>query len=88
MAARLMKEQNSAAERIDTAFKAIYGRVPAPSEQEKCLAHLARMTQQHSQKSPQPTNLPTKIQRGMVEELTGEMVYWERSSILKITSVT
>jgi hypothetical protein len=42
------------------------------------------MTEHHRQHPPEPTDLPTKVKRGMVEELTGEMVHWEEDlSILK-----
>ena len=56
-----------------------------PPRREKCLAHLAR----DDRASPasirrQPTELPTKVRRGMVEELTGEMVHWDEDlSVLK-----
>jgi hypothetical protein len=35
------------------------------------------MTEHHRQHPPTPTELPTSVRRGMVEELTGEMVYWD-----------
>jgi mono/diheme cytochrome c family protein len=84
MAAQLTRQHASDAERIAAAFRAIYGRPPSAAEQEKSLAHLARMTQHHRAHPPRPTELPTKVQRGMVEELTGEMVHWEEDlSLLK-----
>ncbi len=76
MAARLVKEQKSDEPRIAAAFNAIYGRPPTAAEREKCLAHLARMTEQQRAHNPKPTTLPTSIERGMVEEMTGEMVHW------------
>jgi Protein of unknown function (DUF1553)/Protein of unknown function (DUF1549)/Planctomycete cytochrome C len=77
MAARLVKEQAADADRIEAAFRAAYGRSPSPAEQEKSLAHLARMTEHHQTHPPQVTELPTNVKRSMVEELTGEMVYWD-----------
>ncbi len=77
MASRLMSEQPSAAERMNAAFRTIYGRKPTPAEQEQCQSHLALMIDHHRAHPPTPTELPRKIERGMVEELTGEMVHWE-----------
>jgi hypothetical protein len=84
MAARLMKEQPSTNDRIAAAFRLIYGRAPSDHEMDRCRAHMARMTDYHEANPPQPTELPTKVRRGMVEELTGEMVYWDEDlSVLK-----
>ncbi len=76
MAAKLTKEQTTDDSRMAAAFNAIYGRSPTAAEREKCLAHLIRMTEQQRAHSPKPTTLPTSIERGMVEEMTGEMVHW------------
>jgi hypothetical protein len=84
MAARLTKEHDSMPARIAAAFRLVYGREPTNSETERCLAHLTKMTVQHREHSPTPTELPTNVRRGMVEELTGEMVYWDEDlSVLK-----
>ena len=84
MAARLTKEHSSGAERITAAFRTVYGREPTAAESERCLTHLTRMTAHHEAHPPTPSELPTKIRRGMVEELTGEMVYWDEDlSVLK-----
>src|SRR5205823_3977900 len=40
MAARLVKDHASDAERIDAAFRAVYGRPPSAAEAEKCAAHI------------------------------------------------
>jgi mono/diheme cytochrome c family protein len=85
MAAHLMKDQAADTERIAAAFRAVYGRQPSAVENAKCLAHLNRMTDHHRKHPPQPTELPTKVRRSMVEELTGEMVTWEEDlSVLKV----
>jgi len=84
MAARLTKEQRSIKDQVAAAFALVYGREPTPAEQEQCTQHVGRMTDHHRQHSPVPTELPSKVQRGMVEELTGEMVYWDEDlSVLK-----
>jgi hypothetical protein len=77
MAARLTKEHATDSARIAGAFKLVYGRDATAVEQEKCLAHIARMTEHHWTNPPVPTEMPKTIRRGMVEELTGEMVHWE-----------
>jgi len=83
MAARLMKEQTTDEPRIAAAFRTVYGREPTAAELERGLAHLARMTELQRANSPQPTTLPTSVERGMVEEMTGEMVHWtEELSVL------
>lgn len=76
MAARFMKEPSSDESRVAAAFNAVYGRKPTSEELQRCLAHLARMIEQQRSHKPQPTKLPTSIERGMVEEMTGEMVHW------------
>jgi hypothetical protein len=77
MAAHLSKQHSKTSEQIAAAFRAIYGREPTQSEAEKCAAHLARMTAHHASNPSARTELPSKVQRGMVEELTGEMVHWD-----------
>jgi mono/diheme cytochrome c family protein len=84
MAARLHKDHASDAERIAAAFRLVYGREPTDGETNRCLEHVARMTDHHRQHPPTPTELPIAVRRGMVEELTGEMVYWDEDlSLLK-----
>jgi hypothetical protein len=77
MAARLSKENAHDAERLAAAFRAVLGREPSAAEQEQCRAHLARMTEHHRSHPTKATALPTHVERGMVEELTGEMVHWQ-----------
>ncbi len=84
MAARLTKEHATDVERIAAAFRLVYSRPPTDAESHQCVAHIARLTGHHRQHPPTPTNLPTSVRRGMVEELTGEMVYWDEDlSVLK-----
>ncbi len=77
MAARLTKEHATDAQRISAAFRLVYARDASAAEIEKCLAHIARQAEHHRAHPPTPTELPTTIRRGMVEELTGEMVHWD-----------
>jgi hypothetical protein len=77
MAARLTKEHATAAEQIAAAFRLVYGREPSAEETARSREHLAKMEGHHRAHPPRPTELPTKVRRGMVEELTGEMVHWD-----------
>ena len=77
MAARLTKEHATDAERVSAAFRLVYARDASAVETEICLAHIARQTEHHRAHPPTPTELPKTIRRGMVEELTGEMVHWD-----------
>jgi mono/diheme cytochrome c family protein len=84
MAAQLMKEHATDGDRIDAAFRAIYARPPTPAQRDQCVSHLSRMLQHHRAHPPRPSELSMKVQRGMVEELTGEMVHWDEDlSVLK-----
>ena len=84
MAARLTKEHPNSAAQIAAAFQSTYGRPPSLDETNRCLSHVARATDHHRAHPSPPAELPKKIRRGMVEELTGEMVYWDEDlSILK-----
>ncbi|MDX1947912.1 MAG: PSD1 and planctomycete cytochrome C domain-containing protein [Pirellulaceae bacterium] len=77
LAARLTKECRDDRERASAAFELVYGRPATAAESQRCLEHLARMTEHHRAYPPTPTELPRTIRRGMVEELTGEMVHWD-----------
>ena len=77
MASRLASEHADAGERVSAAYRIVYGRQPDAAEREKCVTHLTKMAAHHEAKGPKPSSLPTKVQRHMVEELTGEAVYWE-----------
>jgi len=64
-------------ERITLAFRRACGRMPAPEELTACRQHVENMLAQHQANPPTPIPLPTKIQRKMVEEMTGEEFSWE-----------
>ena len=77
MAARLQKEHAAVTDQIAEAFQLLYGRQATGDEAARCNEHLARMTNHHEKHAPVLTELPKTVRRGMVEELTGEMVYWD-----------
>src|SRR5213079_672453 len=81
MAADIRKGEAKASGQVGEAFRRVYGRAPTAQEQGVCLAHVARMTEHHRKNPPPRTELPARVRRGMVEELTGEMVYWDEELV-------
>jgi hypothetical protein len=77
LAAALERQAPTLAGRIGAAFRLVYGRPPTAEELAACEAHVAKMTAHHRRHPPQRTELPATVRRHMVEELTGETVYWE-----------
>ncbi|MBI1900196.1 MAG: PSD1 domain-containing protein [Planctomycetia bacterium] len=76
-AASLQKDEATLEGRIERAFSLVYGRAPSADENAACLAHFERMKEHHARHRPERTELPLSVRRGMIEELTGEMVTWE-----------
>src|SRR5262245_17623155 len=76
-AAALEKKAPTLAGRIELAFRTAYGRAPTAGEIRTCEEHVAKMTAYHREHPPKPTELPMKVKRHMVEEMTGEDVTWE-----------
>jgi hypothetical protein len=62
---------------VRLAFVRCYGREPTLEESALCRAHLEEMTAYHHQHPPEPVKLPARVQRKMVEEMTGEEFAWE-----------
>ena len=63
--------------RFDVAFASAYGRSAKPNEIEMCRRHFQRSLSRHREDMLKPVALPTHVRRGMIEEFTGEMVYWD-----------
>lgn len=76
-AVALERRGSTVAEQIETAFRLAYGRPPSVDERTACEAHRAEMLRHHRENPPKPTELPRTVRRHMVEELTGETVFWE-----------
>jgi hypothetical protein len=64
-------------EQIRLAFRLCYGRTPAADELHDCRSHVARMVAYHASHAPERTELPTRVRRKMVEEMTGEEFEWD-----------
>ncbi len=83
-AASLEKSAPTLKGRIELAFRRAFGRAPASDEVKSCEAHFAKMLAHHRANPPQPVELPTKVKRHMVEEMTGEDFRWdEELDVLK-----
>jgi mono/diheme cytochrome c family protein len=77
LALRLEKLASDPGERLDQAFLLAYSRRPTDRERQECLAHVARMTEYHRTHAPRKMELPRKVRREMIEELTGETFGWD-----------
>lgn len=77
LAAAIEKRAPAFDARLAELYRIVYGRAPEPNEATACRAHFDKMLAHHRANPPQPTELPTKVKRHMVEELTGETVEWE-----------
>jgi hypothetical protein len=77
MAIRLMQACPQDEPRIDLAMRWLYGRPATPEELARCRTFLTQAAALEAASPPQPRSLPRSVRRGMVEELTGEMVYWD-----------
>jgi hypothetical protein len=75
-AENLTKQQPNFDARLTAAFNRTYGRPPTESERSLCRKHFEAALEQHETETLQPTALPAHVKRGMIEEFTGEMVYW------------
>jgi hypothetical protein len=77
LALSLEKSSLKLEDQIALAFRRLYGRSPTADETKLCVEHAKRMTEQHRKKPPVREELPKKVRRGMIEELTGELVEWD-----------
>jgi hypothetical protein len=70
--------------RLELAFHRAFSRAPTSGELKSCEAHFNKMLAHHRANLPKPTELPTKVKRHMVEEMTGEDFHWdEELDVLK-----
>jgi hypothetical protein len=76
-AAKLAKNHGELGDRVGAAFLRTYGRPPTAAEVDACREHYNRMLVHHRENDPQPVEPPTRVERGMIEEFTGEMVRWD-----------
>jgi hypothetical protein len=76
-AADLAKQASTLDQQLETAFQRTYGRSAAPEEINLCRKHFERSLDRHRKEVLTPDSLPTHVKRGMIEEFTGEMVYWD-----------
>jgi mono/diheme cytochrome c family protein len=74
---RLCQTDGTTESRLRQAWLEAFGREIAPQELAAGLAHYEALLAHHREHVPSRRTLPTRVQRGMVEELTGEMVHWD-----------
>ena len=68
----LKRRPESRKRRIARAVRLIWNREPRPAELDQSLAYLDTMEKYHRENPPERKDLPTRIQRTMFEEMTGE----------------
>jgi hypothetical protein len=76
-AKKLTDDYSAVRDRLQAAFLRTYGRPPTRAEAEACGEHYEQLLVHHRENNLQPVALPTRVERGMIEEFTGEMVRWE-----------
>jgi mono/diheme cytochrome c family protein len=64
-------------DQLNAAFLRTFGRPPTMTETAKCRQHYDRMLAHHLENPPQPFDLPSRVERSMIEEFTGELVRWQ-----------
>jgi hypothetical protein len=77
LAAALTKERPAFDEQLEAAYRRVYGRPPAADEVEACRRFYTDALDFHRANVPRSVELPKRVRRGMIEEFTGEMVYWD-----------
>ncbi|MFO0868858.1 MAG: PSD1 and planctomycete cytochrome C domain-containing protein [Pirellulales bacterium] len=77
LAGRLEREAASAGARLTWVFQRLLLRAPSAAERVACWEHVERQSVFHGQQRRERRVVPTRVQREMVEELTGEMFRWE-----------
>ncbi len=76
-AKHLQSKAETFPKQLHLAFARVYGRPPSMEDHELCSKHYARMLERHAAQTPPRHALPKSIRRHMVEEMTGETVYWD-----------
>ena len=74
LAADLLAADAKDEQAVDQCFERILSRTPTPPERAACLAHWRDLTKLEASVNYPRQHLPLKIQRTVIEEMTGEMV--------------
>ncbi|MDZ4686877.1 MAG: PSD1 and planctomycete cytochrome C domain-containing protein [Planctomycetaceae bacterium] len=74
---RLCRDEKPVEARIRQAWLEALGRDVTPDELTGSLMHYETMLGRHRSHQQSRSTLPRQVRRGMVEELTGEMVHWD-----------
>ena len=76
MANSLTHEAKTVKQQITLAFERTYGRKPTTSQQQIVMTHYRKMLNHHQQHIPQKVTRLAKVNRTMIEEMTGEDFSW------------
>jgi hypothetical protein len=76
LAIRLEQSSDAPEQRIDHAFRLLYGRLPTGEQRRTCLEHVARMIEHHRELEPPRSQLPVSVSREMIDEQTGKPFHW------------
>ncbi len=76
-AGKLQKDFPTLGKQLQAAFTQTYGRPATADELALCRKHFEGSLDRHRREVLKPVALPTHVRRGMIEEFTGEMVYWD-----------
>ncbi|WP_145363574.1 PSD1 and planctomycete cytochrome C domain-containing protein [Stratiformator vulcanicus] len=75
-AVRLIDENASPKQRIQSAYRLCFGREPSKRDLMACLDHIGRSQVYHSAKTPPPIELPTELVRERLGEQFGHQMQW------------
>lgn len=81
MARSLEEARETEGDRIRLAFLRICGRAPSEQELDACHLHIEKMGRRYQENLSKEEPLPRRIERSMVEELTGETVRWQEDLV-------
>jgi hypothetical protein len=76
LADRLSNEEETTDARITRAYELLFSRVPTDEELAACREHVDTSTAHHREHEPPRTELPTWVEREMIDEQTGTPFRW------------
>jgi mono/diheme cytochrome c family protein len=77
MAVQLQGEAKAPADQIASGYERAIGQAPNDAIREKLLQHYQKMIDYHRQHKPKPVTYPTRVTRSVVEEFSGDPIFYE-----------
>ena len=77
MALRLEHDAKTATDRIQRGYELAIGQKPSASVRQKLLQHYEKMVDYHHQHKPERVEYPTRVTRSVVEEFSGDAVFYK-----------